>query len=140
MQPRALLRDHLLLMAAFALALALAWPGVEARAGSDLAPSSRELTSLGTPPSRLDGGPTAPSDSCAASDPNLVGKEYQARREMMQRLAQAMQAEGDGEFQVLDGRGYGYFPERNPALELARLQREAQLQARANAAEPAPRR
>jgi hypothetical protein len=46
-------------------------------------------------------------------------------------MAQAMEATtGEGGAIALDGRGYGYFPERNPAVELARLQREAQLQAR----------
>jgi hypothetical protein len=128
MQARATLRDHVLFAAASALALALAWPGVEARADSDLAPSSRELTSLGaaSAPAPL---PGAQGDSCAASDPALVGQAYDAERAAMQRLAQAMQAEGEGDFVALDGRGYGYFPERNPALELARLQREAQEQA-----------
>jgi hypothetical protein len=58
-----------------------------------------------------------------------VAQAYDAQRQRMQQLAQAMAAEGDGEIRVLDGRGYGYFPERSMAVELARLQREAQLQA-----------
>jgi len=127
---RATLWDRLLFAAAFALLLALSWPGVEARAESDLAPSSRELTSL-------DAQPAAPAPqagaSCAASDPQLVADEYARQRAMMQKVAQAMAAEDDGEVRVLDGRGYGYFPERNPALELARLQREAELEQRAKA-------
>lgn len=132
MPARASLRDHVLFTAAFALGLALSWPGVEAHADGGLAPSSRSLTGLAAAPA-----PAAPptvaakGDSCAASDPALVGREYDAQRERMQRLAQAMEAQGDGGFVALDGRGYGYFPERNPAIELARLQREAQLQARA---------
>jgi len=127
---RATLWDRLLFAAAFALLLALSWPGVEARADSDLAPSSRELTSLGAAPA-----PQAASAgaSCAAADPRLVADEYDKQRALMQKLAQAMAAEGDGEFRALDGRGYGYFPDRNPALELARLQREAQLEQRARA-------
>jgi predicted outer membrane lipoprotein len=133
MQAAPSLLDRLLLAAAFALLLALSWPGVEAQAESDLAPSSRELTRLDAPgpvpaPPAAQGGA-----SCAASDPRLVGDEYARQREMMQKLAQAMAAEGDGEFRALDGRGYGYFPERNPALELARLQREALLEQRAKA-------
>ena len=130
MQARATLRDHALVTAAFSLALALSWPGVQARADSDLAPSSRELTSLGAAPAPTAQIPSEQGESCAASDPALVAQEYDAQRDAMQRLAQAMQAEGDGEFVALDGRGYGYFPERNPALELARLQREEQDQAR----------
>jgi hypothetical protein len=140
MYARATLLDRFLFSTAFAIALALSWPGIEVHAESDLAPSSRELTSLGAAPAPAARPPAAGSDSCAASDPALVAKEYDAQRAMMQRLAQAMQAEGDGEFQALDGRGYGYFGERNPALELARLQREAQLQARAQAAEDAAQR
>jgi len=130
MQARATLRDHAFVTAAFAIAVALSWPGVEARADSDLAPSSRELTGLGAAPAPAAPIPSAQGESCAASDPALVAQEYDAQRGAMQRLAQAMQAEGDGEFVALDGRGYGYFPERNPALELARLQREEQDQAR----------
>jgi hypothetical protein len=130
MQAHATLRDHAFVTAAFALALALSWPGVQARADSDLAPSSRELTSLGAASAPAAQSPSAQGESCAASDPALVAQEYDAQRAAMQQLAQAMQAEGDGEFVALDGRGYGYFPERNPALELARLQREEQDQAR----------
>jgi hypothetical protein len=129
---RATLWDRLLFAAAFALLLALSWPGVEARAEADLAPSSRELTSLGSAPAPVLPNAEAAA-SCAASDPALVADEYAKQRAMMQKLAQAMAAEGDGEFRVLDGRGYGYFPDRNPALELARLQREAQLEQRARA-------
>jgi hypothetical protein len=129
MQARATLRDHVLFAAATALALALAWPGIEARADSDLAPSSRELTSLGAASAPAPENPAAQGDSCAAADPALVGEAYDAQRAEMQRLAQAMQADGTGEFVALDGRGYGYMPERNSALELARLQREAQEQA-----------
>jgi hypothetical protein len=138
MQARATLWDSLLFVAVFGLGLALAWPGIAAHAESDLAPSSRALTGLGAAPAPNAPLPSASGDSCAASDPALVAQEWDAQRAMMQRLAQAMQAEGDGEFQVLDGRGYGYFGERNPALELARLQREAQLQAKAQAEAPAP--
>ncbi len=133
MQAHATLLDRVLFSAAFALALALSWPGIEARAESDLAPSSRELTRLGAAPAPAAPLPSAAGDSCAASDPALVGQEYDAQRAMMQRVAQAMQADGEGEFQALDGRGYGYFADRNPALELARLQREAQIQAREQA-------
>lgn len=129
----AALRDHLLFAAAFALLLALSLSGVEARAEGDLAPRARDLTALGDAPPLIapPGGTTG--DSCAAADPDLVGREYEARRAMLQRLAQATAAEGEGEIRVLDGRGYGYFPERNGAVDLARLQREAQLQARAQA-------
>jgi hypothetical protein len=137
MQAHATLRDRVLFIAAFALALALSWPGIEARAESDLAPSSRELTSLGAAPAPSARAQAPSSDSCAAADPALVARDYDAQRAMMQRLAQAMQAEDAGGFQALDGRGYGYFADRNPAIELARLQREAQLQARAQAAEAA---
>jgi hypothetical protein len=137
MQARATLRDHALFTAALALAIALSWPGIEARAEGDLAPSSRELTGLGAAAAPAAQPPSAQGSSCAASDPTLVGQEYDAQRDALQRLAQAMQADGDGEFVALDGRGYGYFPERNPAIELARLQREAQAQARAQAAEAA---
>ncbi|MFI5319936.1 MAG: hypothetical protein ACHQ6V_10210, partial [Myxococcota bacterium] len=116
MQARATLRDHLLFAAALALLLALSLPGIAAHAEDGIAPSSRELTGLGAAPAP--GAPiaAAPGDSCAAADPNLVAKQYDAQREAMQRLAQAMQAEGDGEVRVLDGRGYGYFADRNPGI------------------------
>jgi hypothetical protein len=130
MQARATLRDHLLFAAALALLLALSWPGVAAHAEDGIAPSSRELTGLGAAPAPI---AAAPGDSCAAADPNLVAKQYDAQREAMQRLAQAMQAEGDGDVRVLDGRGYGYFADRNPGIDLARLQREAQLEAQRTA-------
>ena len=123
--------DRLLFASAFALLHAHSGPGVEARADSDLAPSSRELTSLESQPAPPN--PLAADASCAASDPQLVADEYSKQRVLMQKIAQAMADEGDGEVRVLDGRGYGYFPERNPALELMRLQREAQLEARARA-------
>jgi hypothetical protein len=134
MPARATLRDSLTFSAAFALGLALAWPGVEARADSDLAPSSRSLTRLGAGPTPAALPlPAAQGESCAASDPARVDQAYDVQRQRMQQLAQAMNPSGDGGFVALDGRGYGYFPERNPAVELARLQREAQLQARAQA-------
>lgn len=121
---------------ALGLGVALAWPGVEVRAEGDLAPSSRALTRLeGTPAPAP--APAGNGDSCAASDPTRMAQEYDAQRASMQALAAAMQAHEDGEFVVLDGRGYGYFSERNPALELARLQRDAQAQARAAAGERA---
>jgi hypothetical protein len=134
MQARGIL-DHLAVGTAFAVALALTWPGLVAHADSDLAPPSHALTGLAEPAAQKPGG-----DSCAASDPALVAKAYDAQRERMQRLAQAMQAEGDGEFRALDGRGYGYFPERNSALELARLQREAALEAGSEAPKTEERR
>ena len=125
MHARATLRDHILFASALALLLALSRPGIQAHAEGGIAPSSRELTGLGAAPA-----PAASGDSCAAADPNLVAKQYDSQREAMQRLAQAMQAEGEGEVRVLDGRGYGYFADRNPGIDLARLQREAQLEAR----------
>ena len=125
-------RDRAMFGLGLALLLALSWPGVEASAESDLAPSSRALTSLAGAPE-----PTAPlpvaGESCAASDPALVAKAYDARRAQMEAIAAAMQGQEDGDFVALDGRGYGYFPERNTALELARIQREAAEQARAAA-------
>jgi hypothetical protein len=126
------LTDRVLFGLAFALLLALSLPGVEAHADNEgAAPSARELLSLDPKPVAAPPGLSAQGDSCAASDPALVAKEYGGQREAMQRLAQAMLA-GDegGEFKVLDGRGYGYFPERNAAIDLARLQREAAEQAR----------
>jgi hypothetical protein len=120
----------------FGLGLALAWPGVEVRAQGDLAPPSRELTRLGAAPAPAPSA--AGGESCAASDPTRVADEYAAQRAAMEALAAAMQAQEAGDFVVLDGRGNGYFAERNPALELARLQREAQLQARAAAEAGAP--
>ena len=131
------LLDRVLFSLAFALLLALSWPGIEVRADSGLAPSSRELLSLDSKPAPAPAAPLAQGDSCAAADPELVAKQYADQREAMQQLAQAMMA-GDegGEFKVLDGRGYGYFPERSPGIELARLQREAQEQANAQAEAP----
>ena len=129
----ATLSDRFAFAAAVALLLALSWPGVEARADNDIAPSSRELTRLGAEPGPARIAAPAADASCAGADPQQMADEYAKQRELMQKLAQAMADEGDGEFRVLDGRGYGYFPERNPALELMRLQREAQLEARAKA-------
>ena len=121
------LMDRVFFGLAFALLLALSLPGIEVRAESDLAPSSRELLSL---EAKQVPAPMVQGDSCAGSDPALVAKQYADQRDAMQRLAQAMMAADEGDqFLVLDGRGYGYFPERNPAIDLARLQREAAEQA-----------
>ena len=129
--------DRVLFGLAFALLFALSLPGIEARAESDLAPSSRELLSLDAQPSRVAPLPTGSGSSCAAADPALQAKQYDTQREAMQRLAQAVMADDEaGEFKVLDGRGYGYQPQRDPAVELMRLQREAQAQARAPAEQP----
>ena len=130
-------RSSLSLALALGLGLALAWPGVEVRAEGDLAPPSRALTRLDAAPAPA-AAPAPNGDSCAASDPARVAQAYDAQRASLEALAAAMQAHDGGEFVVLDGRGNGYFAERNPALELARLQREAQLQARAAAEAAAP--
>ena len=124
--------DRTVLGLGFALVLALSWPGIEVHAESGIAPSARELTGLNAAPPTLAPPVAQQGASCAASDPELVAGEMNHQREALQRMAQAMEATtGEGEAIALDGRGYGYFPERNPAVELARLQREAQLQARA---------
>jgi hypothetical protein len=129
--PSANTLDRTLFGLGFALVLALSWPGIEVHADPGIAPSSRELTGLNAAPPTLAPPVAQQGESCAASDPELVAGEMNQQREALGRMAQAMEATtGEGGAIALDGRGYGYFPERNPAVELARLQREAQIQAR----------
>jgi len=105
--------------AGFALVLGLSWPGVEARAEGDIAPSARDLTALNP---RVAPVPATPGAACRANTPIVDPQRAAAQRETMQRLAQAMKSEG---LVVMNNRGSSYEAERDPTLELMRIQLEA---------------
>jgi hypothetical protein len=111
--------DRALFGLAFALLLALSWPGVEARAEGDLAPSARDLTSLNPRAAAV----LAPAGATCNASPPLVDPQRAAdQRAAMARLAHALH--GDGVV-VMNGRGHAYPKESDPTLELMRIQLEA---------------
>jgi hypothetical protein len=108
---------------------ALALPGVRAaRAEADLVPPAKQLFAYDakTPPPR----PAQPSASCGAVANQLdTARRVQAGREAaLRKLAAVVAAEPGAKAEVLDGRGLGYPVRRDPAVELMRIQREAQRQ------------
>jgi hypothetical protein len=114
--------DHTLFALALVALLALSWPGVEARAEGDIAPSARALTSLSSGAIELPSTPARSGATCQASAPVVDPQRAGAQRAAMQRLAQAMQAEG---FVVMNGRGHAYPTENDPTAELMKIQAEA---------------
>jgi hypothetical protein len=108
---------------------ALSLPGVRAaRAEADLLPPAKQLFAYDAQrpaPRRVQPQPSA---SCGA----VTGQVATARRAQvgreaaMQRLAAAVSAQPGTPAEVLNGRGFGYPVSRDPALELMRIQREAQ--------------
>lgn len=114
--------------AGFAALLALSLPGVEiARADDGIAPPADKLFSLGNGPDK----PSPPS-ACAPPDPAQAQAEQQRQAEIAARIEALMQEQGGGEWQVLNGQGYGYTTHRSPLSEVAAIREEA---ARARAAE-----
>ena len=111
---------HSKLAGAFALAalFALSGPGVVvAHAESDLAPSASEL--FGGNARRL----SLPTG--AACDPAAVEQARAQRQQIGAQIAELMlRDDGDGPGRALRN-GYGYALQRNPILELERVQREA---------------
>jgi hypothetical protein len=106
---------------------ALTLPGVRAaRAEADLVPPAKQLFAFDARPPAA--RPVQPSVSCGAVKNQLAtARRAQASREAaMQRIAAVAGAEPGGQAEVLDGRGLGYPVRRDPALELLRVQREAQ--------------
>jgi|GEM_PF-5730555 len=118
--------DRALFALGFALLLALAWPGIEVSAGEprDLAPSSRELIGLGTPPPPAAAG--APAPGCEVPDAKVVAAQEARQRDVMRQLAQAT---GPGDLQPMNGRGLNYERQTDIALELSRLRAEARQHA-----------
>ena len=126
------LSDRVLFGLAFALLLALSLPGVEVRAeDGGAAPPARELLGLDA---KSVNALTQAGASCAAQDPSALIAQYARQQDVMRRVAQAA---GPGELKAMNGRGYGYVREGDPALELLRLQMEARVEARAAAVEAA---
>jgi hypothetical protein len=107
----------------FGVLLALAWPGVEVKAeeARDVAPSARELLGMRA---RSAAAPAAANAApgCEAKDPSRLAAQYEQRQQQMREIAQAM---GGGELKPMNGRGYLYEQQRNPALDLLRIQLEA---------------
>ena len=121
------LSDRVLFGLAFALLLALSLPGIEVRAeGDGAAPPARELLGLDA---KSVNAPTQAGASCAAQDPSALMAQYARQQEVMRQLALA---DGPGELKPMNGRGYGYVRQGDPALELLRLQAEARAEARAS--------
>ena len=112
---------HPKLAVAFALVALFAFSGpgvVVAHAESDLAPSARELFS----------GNAARQVSLpvgAVCDPASLEQARTRRQQIGARLAELMfRDDGDGPGRALPN-GYGYALQRNPLLELERVQQEA---------------
>ena len=100
---------------------ALSLPGVHAaRAEADLVPPVKRLFAFdASAPAR------APAQASCGSDPGRALQAAQARRQAaLARIAEHM-AGGSGGAVALNGRGYGYPVQRDPSLELARIQEEA---------------
>jgi len=108
---------------------ALSLPGVRAaRAEADLLPPAKQLFAYDAQPPAP--RRVQPSVSCGAVTSQLAtARRAQAGREAaMQRLAAVVAAEPGAPAEALNGRGMGYPVSRDPALELMRIQREAQSQ------------
>lgn len=106
---------------------ALALPGVRAaRAEADLVPPAKQLFAYDarSPAPRR----AQPSESCGAVTNHIAtARRAQAGREAaMQRIAAVVAAQAGEKAEALDGRGFGYPVHRDPAVELMRIQREAQ--------------
>jgi hypothetical protein len=113
------LRSALRVLLLGALA-ALSLPGVHAaRAESDLLPPAKQMFAFDAKqPARA-----APSSqSCGASPAATLQRADIGHQAAMAQLAKIMGA-GDGE--VLNGRGYNYRVNRDPAVEIMRIQQEA---------------
>jgi hypothetical protein len=107
---------------------ALSLPGVRAaRAEADLVPPAKQLFSYDarTPAPR----PTAQAAaSCGADAAQAASarRAQAARQAAMQRIAALVAAQPGEPAEALNGRGFGYPVQRDPNLELMRVQREAQ--------------
>jgi hypothetical protein len=108
---------------------ALALPGVRAaRAEVDLLPPARQLFAFDA--SRPAPRRPEPSASCGAVAGQVASaRRAQAGREAaMQRIAALVADQPGAPAEALNGRGFGYPVHRDPALELMRIQREAERQ------------
>jgi hypothetical protein len=118
------LRMRLPIVFAVGALAALSLPGVRAaRAEADLLPPAKQLFAFDarSPAPRRDA-------SCAAEAAQLAAlrRGVAAREAAMQRIAALVGAQPGEPVEVLDGRGFGYPVQRDPQLELVRIQREAQ--------------
>ena len=104
--------------------VALAWvslPGVEARAEADLLPPIDQLFAWDAKaPAR------EPEAASCSANATLTAQHQQARRQAaMARLAAVMRAQGEGEVEVLNNRGYAYPTQRSAQQELLMVEMEA---------------
>jgi hypothetical protein len=109
---------------------ALAWlslPGVEAaRAEADLLPPIDELFAWNAQSERRAPAATA---SCSPNAAAIGSPEREARRQAaLARLTALLQAQPDGQFEVLNNRGYAYPSMRDPRQELLIVEMEARRQ------------
>ena len=106
---------------AVAALAALSLPGVHAaRAEADLVPPARRLFAFDA-----SAPPKAPVQASCGGDRDRALQAVQARRRAaLARIAEQM-AGGSGGAVAMNGRGYGYPVQRDPSLELARIQEEA---------------
>jgi hypothetical protein len=101
---------------------AVSLPGVHAaRAGTDLLPPVKSLFAYDAP---VVAPPERNDVSCAGNAVAAMRVADVSRREAMARIAELVAAGGGAE--VLNGRGFNYPTQRDPNLELLRVEREAQ--------------
>lgn len=111
--------DRLPAAAALASLLALSLPGVEvARAGEDLAPSADELFSL-----KGEAAAPARSSACRPMDPAQQRAAAERQAEIAARMAALVNAPSGN---PLSGRARNYATQRNPLIEMAQIQAEAE--------------
>jgi hypothetical protein len=103
---------------------ALSLPGVHAaRAEADLVPPAKQLFAFDASASPPRPAATA---SCGAAQAELSRSAHARRQAALARIAALVAAGPGGDAQALDGRGYAYPVQRDPSLEILRIQREAQ--------------
>lgn len=103
---------------------ALALPGVEAaRAEADLLPPAKRLFAFDAKAPRRQ--PAAPA-SCGAGEAALARSVHASREKALARITELVAAAPGGQVEVLNGRGYAYPAQRDPGVEILRIQREAQ--------------
>ena len=108
---------------------ALSLPGVHAaRAEADLVPPVAQLFAWNAEPA-----PAIGPASCAANQAAALPLADLRRRAALARIAALVQAEPGAAAEPLNGRGYAYPVQRDPAAELRRVVLEAQRQHQAAA-------
>jgi hypothetical protein len=106
---------------------ALSLPGVRAaRAEADLLPPAKQLFGFDARSPAPRRAQAAVSCGAVAGQLDTARRAQAGREAAMQRIAALVAAEPGAPAEVLNGRGFAYPVQRDPALELLRVQREAQ--------------